>query len=391
MTTYSAILIASLTLLLSFAIERVCVHARLPPVVVLIGVGMVAKPLFDGLGLRLDGLDLVVPVVGTVGLVLIVLEGALDIQLARERLRHALRAMLAALAGFVLCVVALAPMAMLGIGVDLFVALVIVVPFAVISSAVAIPSSQFLPEKGREFVVYESSVSDILGVLVFFALIGSDGTATGVLSSLIGGGVLSFALSVVCALGLALVLVRVEGHVRFLPVLAALFALYAIGKLFHLSPLIMVLLFGLAINNPALLARVPFCGRWMQGDYASTLAEFKSLAQELTFAVRGFFFMMLGYWTDFATLTKPEAWIGALAVLLVVYLGRHALLGLIGVESRAALLWIAPRGLITVLLFLNASAAVALPGYLSGSVVIVVMATALLIIPASRRQAPLGE
>ncbi len=132
MTTYSAILIASLTLLLSFAIERVCVHARLPPVVVLIGVGMVAKPLFDGLGLRLDGLDLVVPVVGTVGLVLIVLEGALDIQLARERLRHALRAMLAALAGFVLCVVALAPMAMLGIGVDLFVALVIVVPFAVI-------------------------------------------------------------------------------------------------------------------------------------------------------------------------------------------------------------------------------------------------------------------
>jgi hypothetical protein len=390
MTTYSAILIASLALLLSFAIERACGAIRLPAVVALIGVGMLAKPVFDGFGLRLEGLDGVVPVVGTLGLVLIVLEGALDIQLSRERLRHALSAMVAALAGFGVCVVALTPMAMAGMGVDLFSALIIVVPFAVISSAVAIPSSQFLPEKGREFVVYESSVSDILGVLVFFALIGSDGTAPGVLSSLLGGGVLSFALSVICALGLALVLVRVEGHVRFLPVLAALFALYAIGKLFHLSPLIMVLLFGLAINNPELLARAPFCGRWMQVDYATTLAEFKSLAQELTFAVRGFFFMMLGYWTDFDTLVAPEAWIGALVILLVVYLGRHALLGLIKVDSREALLWIAPRGLITVLLFLNARAAVTVPDFLLGSVVIVVMTTALLIIPAARGRVSRG-
>ena len=44
------------------------------------------------------------------------------------------------------------------------IAALMAVPFAVISSAVAIPSSEVLVDEDREYVIYESSWSDIIGV-----------------------------------------------------------------------------------------------------------------------------------------------------------------------------------------------------------------------------------
>lgn len=376
---YQAILAASIFLLLAFGIERLGRVSGIPSVVILIAVGLAAKPVLALFGLALEGIDAAVPVIGTVGLVLIVLEGTLDIELRRDRLRAAAGAFLMAGGGFALCSGLFALAVFLALPVTPFQAVVLAVPFAVISSAVAIPGSSFLPPKGREFVVYESSVSDILGVLVFFSLLNSDGTASGVILGLIGGGALSLLLALVCAVSLALVLMRIDGHIRFIPLLAGLFGLYAVGKLLHLSPLIMVLLSGLVLNNPALITRFrPFRG-WLDANYEATLSEFKLLTRELTFAVRGFFFILLGYWTDLSDLASEEAWLAAALVLAVIYGSRHFMLRLIRSEFVLPLTWIAPRGLITVLLFLAAKETLPLPHYLDGTVMLVVLASALLI------------
>ena len=42
-----------------------------------------------------------------------------------------------------------------------------VIPLSVISSAIAIPSARNLSQSLREFVTYESSLSDIFGVIFF--------------------------------------------------------------------------------------------------------------------------------------------------------------------------------------------------------------------------------
>lgn len=393
---YQAILAASIFLLLAFGIERLGRVSGIPSVVILIAVGLAAKPLLALFGLNLEGIDTAVPVIGTVGLVLIVLEGALDIELRRDRLRAAAGAFLMAGGGFVVCTGLFAGAAVVALPVTPFQALLLAVPFAVISSAVAIPGSSFLPPRGREFVVYESSVSDILGVLVFFSLLSSDGTASGAFLGLVGGGVLSLLLAIVCAVGLALILMRIDGHIRFIPLLAGLFGLYAAGKLMHLSPLIMVLLFGLALNNPTLITRFrPFRG-WLDDSYEATLNEFKLLTVELTFAVRGFFFILLGYWTDLSDLVSWRAWLAAAFVLAVIYGSRHLMLRLIRSEFALPLTWIAPRGLITVLLFLAAKEHLPLPRYFDGTVMLVVLASATLIAVgrfrwASANQAPAGE
>lgn len=393
---YQAILAASIFLILAFVIERLGRVSGIPSAVILIAVGLSGKPVLALLGLALEGIDEAVPVIGAVGLVLIVLEGALDIELRRDRLRAAAGALLMAGGGFALCTGLFAYAAVLALPVMPFQAVVLAVPFAVISSAVAIPGSSFLPPRGREFVVFESSASDILGVLAFFSLLNSDGTVSGVVFGLVGDGMLSLLLAIMCAVGLALILMRIDGHIRFMPLLAGLFGLYAAGKLMHLSPLIMVLLFGLSLNNPTLITRFrPFRG-WLDDSYEATLKEFKLLTMEFTFAVRGFFFILLGYWTDLSDLTSGKAWLAAAMVLAFVYGSRRLMLRLIRSEFAVPLTWIAPRGLITVLLYLAAKEQLPLPHYLDATVMLVVLASATLITVgrfrwASAHPAPTGE
>lgn len=385
--TYQAILAASVFLLLAFAIERFGRASGVPSVIVLIAVGLAGKPALAAFGLTLEGIDVAVPILGAIGLILIVLEGALDIELRRERLRAAAGAFLMAGSGFIICTIAFTFAASHILSLPLLQAAILAVPFSVISSAVAIPGSSFLPPQGREFVVYESSVSDILGVLVFFSLVNSKGTVSDVLLGLIGGGMLSLLLAAVCALGLVLILMRIDGHIRFIPLLAGLFGLYAVGELMHLSPLIMVLLFGLALNNPTLITRFRPFQRWIDDSYETTLNEFKVLTLELTFAVRGFFFILLGYWTDLPDLASIEAWLATAFVLAFVYGSRHVMFRLSRSDLAGPLTWLAPRGLITVLLFLKAKETLALPHYLNGTVMLVVLVSATLIAVARWRHA----
>lgn len=166
--TYHAILTASAFLLVAFGVERFGRATGLPSVIMLIIIGFASKPVLTEFGLSLGGLDVAVPVIGALGLVLIVLEGALDIELRRDRLRTAAAAIGVAIAGFALCLVAFGFAAWVALPLTPFQAIIVAVPFSVISSAVAIPGSGFLPSKGSEFVVYESSISDILGVLFSF-------------------------------------------------------------------------------------------------------------------------------------------------------------------------------------------------------------------------------
>jgi len=378
--THQAILTASMFLLLAFGIDRMGRKTGIPSVAVLIATGLLGKPVLAYFGLEMSGLDAAVPVIGTVGLVLIVLEGAFDLELHRDKLGTAARAFVAASLGFVLWTAVFALLAAAALPLSAVQALLLAIPFAVISSAVAIPSSSFLPEPGREFVVYESTLSDIIGILAFFALLSSDGTLTDALRSLAGGGAVSLLLGAFCAIGLLVALLRLDGHIRFIPLLAGLFALYAGGKLLHLSPLIMVLMFGLVLNNPGLLGRWSWTRRIVAAPgYDTTVREFKGLTAELTFAVRGFFFILLGYWTDLSGFARIEAWLAASLALLTIYGARFLILRLLRIELADPLSWIAPRGLITVLLYLSAKEVVPVPAYLDGAVMLVVLASALAI------------
>jgi hypothetical protein len=315
---------------------------------------------------------------GALGLVLIVLEGAFDLRLSREHWVANLQALLSASVGVLVCAALFSLAGIWLLQLAAYDALLLALPMSVISSAVAIPASGFMSREGREFVVYESSISDILGILLFFAVLNSDQTATGILSSLAINGLISIVLGSLCALGLLYVLFKLTGHIRFVPLLSGLFALYALGKLWHLSPLIMVLMFGLILNNPSMLARLGWFRNIVNTDaYGNTVREFKSLTAELTFAVRGVFFVLLGYWTDLGSVGHWGAWLTAGILLLGIYMPRYWTLTALGVPSSPTLTWLAPRGLISVLLYFTAKETVHPPEFLDGTLMLVVMLSAM--------------
>ncbi|MBK8161870.1 MAG: sodium:proton antiporter [Gammaproteobacteria bacterium] len=383
--TYQTIFAASSFLLIAFAIEQVCRQRGIPSVIVLVLGGLLARPVLNYYGFEPDGINTLVPIVGAVGLVLIVLEGALDIDLRRDHLRVLATTSTTAILSIALCILLIYPFAVTLLSLTFVQALLIATPFAVISSAVAISGSSVLNKDDQEFVVYESSISDILGVLLFFALLGSNGTFSGILLSLVGGGLISILLSIISAVVLVLLLLRTDSHIRFTPLLAGLFALYALGELLHFSPLIMVLMLGLLLNKPTVITRFKVFRHWVPADYSLTLSEFRTLVLELTFVVRGFFFVLLGYWTDPRDFLSIKAWLATIIGLAIIYAVRVVLLRLIvGKERTKVLLWFAPRGLITVLLFIYAKESFALPQYLTGSVMLIVLISSFLMMLSKR-------
>jgi len=372
----SAILAVSALLVFAYLLDIAGRRYRLPSVVLLVVAGMIARQVMDRTGLHLAWVDPLVPIIGTLGLILIVLEGALDLSLRRDRAAMIGRALASAAVGFGICVAAFAALFHFWLALAPAQATLAAIPFAVISSAVAIPSAAGLDPASREFVVYESAVSDIVGVLVFYAWLEAHGDVAGFAGSLFGGGAISLLAAAAAAIGLLYLINRVDGHVRFLPLLAGLILLYALGKAAHLSPLILVLVCGLLLNNHRLLDRVPPLRKLVRDGYEETLDEFKGLVAELTFAVKSFFFLMLGYWTDVQHMTEWQAWAVAGAVLVTIYPVRHAVLRLLGQGDTARLTWLAPRGLITVLLFLAAAESGTLGSFPFGAVMLVVLLTA---------------
>ena len=141
---------------------------------------------------------------------------------------------------------------------------------------------------------------------------------------------------------------------------------------------------GLLINNPHLIAWHTRLRTLRSADYDQTLKEFKSLVAELTFATKSFFFLLLGYWTDVSQMVSLDAWLVAVAGLAIIYCTRWPILKLLRQGAAAKLMWIAPRGLITVLLFLSAQDTGKLAAFPFGSVMLIVLATAALTALAHR-------
>jgi hypothetical protein len=382
--TNTAILAASGLLLLAYAIEHFGRHFRVPSVVLLIVTGLAARQALDAADVRFHWVEPIVPILGTLGLILIVLEGALDLTVTRERRSLIVTAAASALTGFLAVLAVFAVLFATLLRLDPAVAVMAAIPFAVISSAVAIPSAQGLPENTREFVVYESSLSDILGVLVFYAWLSAEGSVTTFATELVGGSAFSVATAIAAGLALFYFINQIAGQVRFLPLLAGLVFVYAIAKEVHLSPLILVLVCGLIINNPHLVTWHAKLRNMKNEAYEQTLREFKGVVAELTFATKSFFFLLLGYWTDIRSMLSLEAWLIAGAGIATILATRWATLKVLRQEGLAQLLWIAPRGLITVLLFLSAQHTGKLASFPFGSVMLVVLITSALTAVAHR-------
>ena len=98
---------------------------------------------------------------------------------------------------------------------------------------------------------YEATFSDIIGILFFYFTIESTHFQNaGVLAvSILANIFITVVASVVLSIFLIFLFQRIRTQVKLFLLLSVLIVLFSIGKLLHLSSLIIILVFGLMLEN----------------------------------------------------------------------------------------------------------------------------------------------
>lgn len=356
MNPYLLIIAISSVVILSFFFNIISKKTNIPSVLLLIGLGIGIKSFMTANNiLNKDlALDTILEVLGNVGLVMIVLEAALDLKLERSKTNLILKSFILAVLGIGGSMFALGGFFLyIFPGTSLYTALVYAIPLSIMSSAIIIPSVGRLTGKKREFMVYESTFSDILGIMVFYFMIGADGGAgegsiVWEIILNIGGTVL---LSVIVAYLMVYLFQHLRMQVKLFLIIAVLILLFAVGKFFHLSSLLIILAFGLVLNNTDIFFQGRLSKYFNHEQVKPILHDFHNLTLESAFLVRTFFFVVFGLSITLSSLYNWEVAVNSFVIVGVLYAIRFVLLRFIAREHMFPEIFIAPRGLITVLLF----------------------------------------
>jgi len=356
MTPYFLIIALAGIIILSFFFNVISEKTNIPSVLMLIGLGMGLKAWMTSQGIIDDDLELdsILEVLGNVGLVMIVLEAALDLKLERDKRGLILRSFLIALLGIGGSMFALGGFFMyIFPDTSLYTAIIYAIPLSIMSSAIIIPSVGRLIENKREFMVYESTFSDILGIMTFYFMIGADGGA--------GGGSLileislnvlgTIVLSVIVAYVMVYLFQHLQMQVKLFLIIGILMLLFAVGKIFHLSSLLLILTFGLVLNNTDIFFQGRLSKIFDKEKVKPILHDFHTLTLESAFLIRTFFFVIFGLSISISSLYNFEVAVNSAVIVAVLYCIRYLLLRVFGKGHMFPEVFIAPRGLITVLLF----------------------------------------
>ncbi len=364
MDTYVLILGASLIVIASYFFNFLSKKTNIPSVLMLMVLGyLISVGLESFVGYRLSSTDLVKPlsVLGTIGVILIVLEAALDLKLEKKKGPLLWRALVLSFLLLVGTALLIAGSFVLFLSMTFLQAMLYAIPLAVMSSAIIIPSVQGLIEAKKEFLIFESAFSDILGIIVFYALADFALTTASPEAESISAGsfflqqcgslLLTLVIALIASYVLIMLFQSLKGHNKLFLLIALLVGLYALGKLNHLSPLLLILIFGLMINN----THVFFPGKYSrlieEEKLDESLGEFKTFTLEMAFVVRTFFFVVFGMSIQLSGLLNWTVWGISILALAAIYGLRYLGLRAVFKKNIFPELWVAPRGLITVLLF----------------------------------------
>lgn len=339
-------------LLVAYIFDLTSAKTRVPSVILLLILGWLLHELTSFFGIKVPDFTETLPVLGSVGLILIVLDGSMELDFNRSKLKYITRSFLGSLFSTFAIAFSIAVLFYQASGESFGTALLNAIPISIISSAIAIPSSRYMSRNNREFVVYDTSFSDIVGI-IFFTFIFMNAEYT--FGTFAGFGLLiifMIVISVIATIGLSLLLSKLEHHIKFIPIILLVILIYTVAEFYHLPALIFILLFGISIGNLDKLKRISFLQNFYTGSLDKEVNRFREITSEATFLIRSLFFLMFGFLVETSEILNSESLQWAFCIVALILTIRAIQLKLTG-QKIFPLVFIAPRGLITILLFLT--------------------------------------
>jgi hypothetical protein len=377
MTTYTTLIILSGLVIFSYLFDLVASKTKLPSVLLLLLLGIGLRVLVDQLHFQTFDFLKVLPTLGTVGLILIVFEGALELKYEREKNKLIRGAFFSAFFILAATVSVITLIIHQITAQDFYRCFTNAIPFSVISSAIAIPSAAALIGQSKEFIIYESSFSDILGIILFNFAVSNPHISV---SSFIGLGLstlLIVVLSIISCILLLYLMGKISHHIKFFLIISILILVYAVGQSYHLSSLVLVLSFGLFLNNADAIEHFYFRSLFIYKNLSKDLEQLHQLSAETAFIIRTFFFVIFGFTMNIYELNNGITIMNGVFILMTIYLIRIIYLKLFRKENSGTESVIAPRGLISILLYYNLPPSLRLPEIGTSFLFLVVLGSSL--------------
>ena len=351
MLSYTVIISLSLLVIMSYLFDILSRKFRIPSVLLLLAVGVILHYVGSRLDIALLNSRVYLGLFGIIGVILIVLEATLELSLTREKLPVIRKSLASAVVIFLASTLLIALVIKLVLNAPFQSCFVNAVPMAVISSAIVIPTVSNLSPDKKEFLIYEATFSDILGIMIFNFVIQDSLWSASSLFSFVGNLTVISLISVACSLLLLLLIDKIAGHNKFFLLLSILFLVYSLGEMFHLSSLLLILVFGLTISNVYLIVRGPIKKYLNPYKLTYELRQLKLITSESAFVIRTFFFVLFGYTIHLAYLLNMEIVMLGSLIMVMILAVRYFHLKYIARVSLIPELFIAPRGLITIILY----------------------------------------
>lgn len=349
--TYYILITFSVLVILSYLFNIISDRLKVPSVILLIISGISFKFFADFIQFDFPVSRTILEILGVMGLILIVLEGSLDLKINKNKREIIKKSLLAASLMLFSTTVAIALILGFTLEIPFQQSLPYAVAMGVISSAIAIPSVNKLNPNKRDFIIYESSFSDIIGIMLFNYVISDELLSLITIGSFFGNLILISLISIVCTLLVLLLFKYLKGHIKVFLILAILILVYSLSKQLHLPSLFFILVFGLVLNNAE-----PYLQGWFKKylnpeKLKEINLELKAMTAELAFLIRTFFFLLFGFSIDVSLIfLEPVMLTGSLVILMILII-RFIFLRFISKTNVFPELYIAPRGLITIILF----------------------------------------
>ena len=373
------VILGSLIIIISYLFNLIASRYSIPSVLLLVVLGVALKGLVSATGMETPDLTPILQVLGTIGLIMIVLEASLDLELEREKRKVISRAFFTSLVTLLLSVLLISGIMTIYLKVDITTGLLYAVPLSIMSSAIIIPSVSALSKDKREFMVYESTFSDILGIMLFYFLISSmEAESVGEMGLDV---LLNLSLTVLVSVAASYMLIflfqKIRTELKLFLLIAVLILLYGISKMFHLSSLLIVLVFGMMLSNRNIFFPGKLRTFLNESQMSGIFNNFKMITLESSFVVRTFFFVIFGFTIILTSLINFKVWLVSILVLLVLYGVRFAWFRLVIRKNIYPDIWMAPRGLITILLFYSIPENLAVAEFNEGILLLVILASSI--------------
>lgn len=372
------IILCSLVVL-SYFFSFASQYIRVPSVLLL---------LFAGMGFRLladhNNFNWLLPVnvvegLGVVGLIMIVLEAGLDLKLSKHKLPLIRGSFISALLILIISTAIIAAIIYFWLKEDITKCIVYALPLSIMSSSIVLPSIHGLSDDKKEFLVYEASFSDILGIMLFNYF-----TANEILTLFSVGVfglnlVIAIVASVVISYLLFLVLTKTRLEVKFFLVFSLLILIYSGGKLMHLPSLLIILVFGLMINNWEQIPLKPLANAFPMNRVEPIRKLLHSITAESSFLIRTFFFILFGYSIDLKLLNNSEVMLVGSLIVLALFLIRWLYLRYAFQTKVFPEVFFIPRGLITIVLFYKIPTHMKLDTFNDGILFFIILSTGIIL------------